>query len=178
MGLVEDNVRLAARAAAVAHRKYRRYLDEQVCLPLNYDDWLSEMNLALVRSAKSFSPERGEFKNYASRAMNNSVCNMWRTDVPRYHNCWYAAVNKERRRISDQDRMASDGAGDDTKEYVASLKSKAGLNWKQRIILVLIYQEGYKGVEIAEMMGVSKTAITEAHWRAVEKMRLLLEEGS
>ncbi len=148
---------------AEAARLYELYAQDVFRLALSYlrnrqdaEDICQSVFLNLLRSGPRLTPEKEKawLLTCTANACKNLLNTFWRRNVGELEES--AAFQEER----DQELWAALGA----------------LPPKQRALIHLYYYEGYSQGEIAEILGISRTAVQTRMSRAREQLRKELND--
>lgn len=153
---------------------------------LDFNEMISEGNLALIRSVEKFDPSRGfKFSTYACRAILKSFSRVaMRTG--RYRGMFPVELTTELERSDFLDRKresAEEGFVDDLKHILSA--NLAQLNDVENIVIKERFalgrksaDERYKTLEqVGQIVGVTKERVRQIQNKALQKIKVALEES-
>lgn len=150
--------------------KMRRQIPFYIC----NDDLLGSGMLGLVEAYRAYDEMMNTpFSSYAYHRIRGSIFDFLRKTDLRYSRA-YRDVQETPlacfdRQYADYGDPCEYASRNEVKEIILDAISR--LPYRERIVITLYYYEELRFVEIAEVLGLSKTAITFAHQRALSMLR-------
>lgn len=151
---------------------------------LDYNELISEGNLALIRSAEKFDAARGfKFSTYACRAILKSFSRV-AMKTSRYRGLFPVELNIELEKSDYFERKRMDVEEDCLEELKHILQANlADLNdveqtvIRERFALGTLTESKYKTLEqVGGMIGVTKERVRQIQNKALQKIKVALEE--
>lgn len=154
--LVQENIGLAERLAHIMAARTRN-------IGLNIDDHHSEALLGLLRAARKYNPEIADFKAYATRAIVNAMM----TGVRKW-------LCKKKKQVPMSDDFEAESHyrqifDSDSLDWFKNVRD--GLPLRERIVLVLLVNEGMGPADVARAMGIAKPRVSELKTSAFRAIR-------
>lgn len=148
------------------------------------DERLSVVNQALVRAARNYTPDRGDFGRYAGVAMSNSMKDMLRTSSRNREDTTLDAPISESDDAAMRDFLADDTTiSPDRAIYRGEVNHAldaglASIPSEEAMVLRKLFLEHKSLREIEGEIGIPKSTLQRISERALPKMRSLLLNAS
>lgn len=130
------------------------------------EDIVAEAYLKAARSFSSFDPSRARFGTWVIAIARNCIASHFRKAKP--------TVALE---DAPQESYASDGGQGAVEDLMLATNLLSCLDDDERMLVLMKYREDMRNVDIARELGMNASTVSTMLFRALSKMRKMVERG-